>query len=277
MNTKHNKLTIQELKDFKKKKSRLIFDIVEKYQKYFNKKVEDISILDYGCGRGRITILLKQLGYNFYGVDASYDTINKSDDICMELGFNHNEIFKVVKENNNYEIPFNDGYFDIIITEHLLEHVENIDFLIKDFNRVTNKNSIIFNTLPGKYSLVEPHLKMPFINLNKNLGKLLIPFFVKLKIEPKWIELNNKDTDEKISRYLKYYNNSLFFRSYSFYKKLFKQHNLHTVITLGENEKVKKGKILKLIPNFIMVILTDIYLMQFISYRENIDIRDFLK
>ncbi len=272
MNTKHNKLTIQELKDFKKKKSRLIFDIVEKYQKYFNKKVEDISILDYGCGRGRITILLKQLGYNVYGVDASYDTINKSDDICMELGFNHNEIFKVVKENNNYEIPFNDGYFDIIITEHLLEHVENIDFLIKDFNRVTNKNSIIFNTLPGKYSLVEPHLKMPFINLNKNLGKLLIPFFVKLKIEPKWSELENTTMKEKIFTYLNYYEKALFFRSFGSYKYSFKSNDFKCYVVLKYNNKY--NKFVRFLPQFI---INNIFIMQFICYRDSINIKELLK
>lgn len=50
------------------------------------------SILDLGCGAGRIAIPLHQLGYDVTGVDINIDMLNLAKEFCSELKTVHSSI-----------------------------------------------------------------------------------------------------------------------------------------------------------------------------------------
>ena len=62
----------------------------EAYAKYLdreiraNEKIPSSLVLDLACGTGKITFLLRELGYDMTGVDLSEDMLSVARDICCE-------------------------------------------------------------------------------------------------------------------------------------------------------------------------------------------------
>lgn len=110
------------------------------FEKYVDKKNK---ILDIGCGAGRTTIGLYNLGYlNIVGIDISSKMIEKAKENCTDIEF---------KEVDVINMPFEDNYFDTAFFSFnglmLLPKYENRLKAIKEIKRVIKKNSIfIFST-----------------------------------------------------------------------------------------------------------------------------------
>jgi SAM-dependent methyltransferase len=112
-------------------------------------------ILDFGCGGGELCGLLNDMGFDAYGVDMGpYWLENK------ELKSTDN--FKVI-EPNPYRVPFDDGFFDVILSTSVLEHiVEGLDGCFKEIHRTLKAGGCTLHTFPGRLPLpVEPHISVP--------------------------------------------------------------------------------------------------------------------
>lgn len=92
--------------------------ILEKFQKYFGKKV-----LDVGCDQAILKTLIDDVEY--IGIDVS-----GTPDICLDLE-------KVDR------LPFDDNTFDCVICTDVLEHIDNIHLIFSELLRVSKKNVII--------------------------------------------------------------------------------------------------------------------------------------
>ena len=112
------------IKDFKIKPS-------EKPLKKFN-------LLDIGCGGGLLSEPMCRLGANVVGIDASTKNI---------------EVAKFHAKKNklkiNYKVASPEKLktkikFDIILNMEIVEHVENIDFFIKESAKLLKKNGVMF-------------------------------------------------------------------------------------------------------------------------------------
>ncbi len=84
--------------------------------------------LDVGCSSGAYVYLLRNKGYEAYGLDLLpdkkwHDNIFKVGDICC--------------------LPYKDDSFDTVIAFEILEHVENINLALSELYRVCRKNIII--------------------------------------------------------------------------------------------------------------------------------------
>lgn len=49
-----------------------------------NEKVKSSLVLDLGCGTGKVTFLLRELGYDMTGVDISEEMLSVARNICVE-------------------------------------------------------------------------------------------------------------------------------------------------------------------------------------------------
>ena len=112
------------IKDFKIKSS----------EKPFNK----INLLDIGCGGGLLSEPMCRLGANVVGIDASAKNIEvaKFHAKKSRLKINY-KVASPEKLKTNIK-------FDIILNMEIVEHVENVDFFIKESTKLLKKNGIMF-------------------------------------------------------------------------------------------------------------------------------------
>jgi SAM-dependent methyltransferase len=90
--------------------------------------------LDYGCGIGRMTMLMHEFNINSYGVDISKNAIQKAKELFPVLSNKFSEVEGEV-------LPFDDSFFDISICESVIDsmHYNVAVKVIKELDRVTGK------------------------------------------------------------------------------------------------------------------------------------------
>ena len=101
-------------------------------QSWFEKPVGDLKILDWGCGKGQVSYLLRQCGAQVVSADVD------PEEGCLVLGPT------VLPLNHPYELPFESGDFDVVLSVGVLEHVpQEIDSL-REIRRILRPNGLFF-------------------------------------------------------------------------------------------------------------------------------------
>lgn len=112
--------------------------LIKKYCK------KDSKIMDVGCGTGRTLKILRNKGfYNSVGSDVSENSIK----ICNVNGFVTNKdvfLSDIVKNN------FKSDQFDMIFSEGLLEHFDDIGPIVKGLCRISSKYVLVIQ--PNHFS-----------------------------------------------------------------------------------------------------------------------------
>ena len=126
---KFNPIRIKYIKD----------NIVSDFKlKNTEKALKNINILDIGCGGGLLSEPMCRLGANVVGIDASERNI---------------EVAKLHAKNNKLKISYKVASpeklktkikFDVILNMEIVEHVEDIDFFIKESAKMLKKNGLMF-------------------------------------------------------------------------------------------------------------------------------------
>jgi ubiquinone/menaquinone biosynthesis C-methylase UbiE len=72
-------------------------------------------------------------------------------------------------------LPFEDNKFDIVISNHVLEHVQNQKMHIEEMARVLKKGGVAYLATPNKLWFVESHYRLPFLSwLPENMANLYL-------------------------------------------------------------------------------------------------------
>ncbi|HEC64668.1 MAG TPA: methyltransferase domain-containing protein [bacterium] len=92
---------------------------------------EGLSVVDLGCGSGRLLRRLKETN-SVYGVDIS--------SLAMEIL----AVYDIKGEIGNLEnFDYFNKEFDVVVLSHTLEHIDNDEALIKNIVRITKQFAII--------------------------------------------------------------------------------------------------------------------------------------
>ncbi len=114
-------------------------------------------ILDFGCGDGRSLVPLLAEGWDVWGVDITQPRIVRAPDPARLL---------VLQDGR---APFDDASFDLVFSNQVLEHVENLEPVIAEVARLTKPGGIGLHEWPAKWRPGEPHFAMPLVHwLPKN-------------------------------------------------------------------------------------------------------------
>ena len=96
------------------------------------------SILEVGCGTGKNTVFLAQIGSVIHAVDFSRGMIEKA----KEKVLSENVHFSLMDVTQRWD--FEDGFFDLVTCNLILEHVENLQFVFSEAARVLQPNGYFF-------------------------------------------------------------------------------------------------------------------------------------
>ena len=103
-----------------------------------NKPLENIKILDIGCGGGLLSEPMTKLGADVVGIDASKNNIK-----IAELHAKKNNL-KIKYYCTSPEKFKTETKFDVILNMEIIEHVNDVDFYLKSCSRLLRKNGIMF-------------------------------------------------------------------------------------------------------------------------------------
>jgi len=145
------------------------------------------KVLDIGCFNGYVLDLLKEKGYETFGVDASKSAVA----ICCEKGH------KVLECNLEKEIPFEDSHFDAVIGMEIIEHLADTDSLIREVKRVLKPDGVLVLSTPNFFSLSRRLMTLLGIN----------PYFeASFSFPPKMAGHLRFYTHDLLSDFLKFHN-----------------------------------------------------------------------
>lgn len=111
----------------------------------------DQTILDIGCGSGIITAYFAE-DNKVFGIDAENQLASGYDNLIN---------FTLV---SSASIPFENDMFDIVLTNHVIEHVENQQLHLREIFRVLKPGAVCYCATPNWYFPIEPHYRIPLIH-----------------------------------------------------------------------------------------------------------------
>jgi len=96
--------------------------------------MKNLSVLDIGCGNGRFTEALFELGADAVGIDIAEKSIQEAKKTGKAI----------YKTGNIYNISFKDKYFDIVILNGVLHHLKDMKKGLKECYRVLKNNGTLW-------------------------------------------------------------------------------------------------------------------------------------
>lgn len=141
-----------------------------------------IRILDAGCGDGVLLAYLHQalrqlrpeFVFDLYGFDVSDSGIQRQGfldaarDTLSNVAPQEDWTGKLSLLTTNECWSCDDGYYDIIVSNQVLEHVKNLDLFFLETNRALREQGIGIHLFPLRNYLYESHLNLPFVHKIQN-------------------------------------------------------------------------------------------------------------
>ncbi len=112
--------------------------------------VSESEILDIGTGSGHII-------QNIARACKSAVSVNLQDERVVTEGYSFLQI-------EGTSLPFEDGKFDVVISNHVIEHMPFQMEHISEIHRVLKPNGIAYLATPNRFAFIEPHFKIPFLS-----------------------------------------------------------------------------------------------------------------
>lgn len=93
----------------------------------------NIRILEVGCNVGQQLSLLQKMGFkNLYGIELQSYAVEKAKERTKDIN---------IIQGSGFDIPFKDGYFDLVYTCGVLIHIhpDDLNKIMDEMYRVTSK------------------------------------------------------------------------------------------------------------------------------------------
>jgi SAM-dependent methyltransferase len=119
----------------------------------------DARVLDYGCGAGEIVKALRTHGVDAFGCDTFYEGGDYSSQVqsgLLDAGY--------VRKMHGDHIPFDDDSFDMIVNNQVMEHVEDIDRVLAELQRVLKPGGMLLSVFPDRGVWREGHCGIAFLH-----------------------------------------------------------------------------------------------------------------
>jgi SAM-dependent methyltransferase len=142
------------------------FDETNVNRRYFRWYVDSLNmpgarVLDFGCGSGRVVRLLRNAGYDAYGVDIRWPGADFYGDIeATELAPGVLRYFEP-----GQPLPFPDDHFDVIVSDQVIEHVPELEATAAELDRILRPGGVCYHHFPSKMTLREGHIGIPLAHL----------------------------------------------------------------------------------------------------------------
>lgn len=115
-----------------------------------------IRMLEVGTGSGGIA--------HYFGTHESLkcrvDAVDVADNRQVSDGYRYTRVTSTA-------LPFDDASFDVVLTNHVIEHVGDLQAQrhhLREVKRVLAPDGVAYLAVPNRWMLVEPHYKLAFLS-----------------------------------------------------------------------------------------------------------------
>ena len=115
--------------------------IVINYLKKYD-QVNSGNVLEFGCGDGFQIPFLKMISNNVHAIDVSIDEDVK------------NKYINIVSEQSIDKTLFEKDQFDLIFSNHVIEHLEDLQAAVKEMKRIGSAECIFAFSVPTNIWLI---------------------------------------------------------------------------------------------------------------------------
>jgi SAM-dependent methyltransferase len=112
---------------------------------FFQRPISELAIMDWGCGKGHVSFLLRRRGASVTSCD--YHAKEQMDDdsaFGQDTPIIEGAGIPVERLEDPVRLPYFDGVFDVALSFGVLEHVENDLESLKEIRRVLRPGGIFF-------------------------------------------------------------------------------------------------------------------------------------
>lgn len=200
-----------------------LLDFLERKRMQAGLPREQFRVLDFGCGRGQSVAVLRRLGWQAYGLDVHEKWIRFAEAGLREAGVFEPGILRFGRTAGGP--GFDDGFFHLVYSSSVFEHVFDLDAAVGEITRVTAAGGWGYHWFIGRWSLLEGHLGMPLVHwLPKNrLRRWMVAAAVLAGLEPGWRTVSGMDFGQRIDFYYDFSVAQTEYRSVAAYKRAFLQ------------------------------------------------------
>ena len=104
--------------------------------------IKNKKVIEIGCGTGKNTIILSKVATKVLGIDFSEGMLEKARIKLMDKK-NIKLKFADITEKWSCE----ENYYDVVMCNLVLEHIENLFFIFSEANRVLIESGVPFSTI----------------------------------------------------------------------------------------------------------------------------------
>ena len=144
-----------------------------------------VRILDAGCGNGFLIQFLQSkflghigLNVEVYGFDVADHGVQRKDFIDLAVE-NLTDALPDIQWKQRVHIvtigedwPFEDGYFDLVVCNQVMEHVHDKDIFLLNASRVLKEGGYFVALNPLRHCLWEGHIHLPIAHKLRSWGSL---------------------------------------------------------------------------------------------------------
>lgn len=113
-------------------------------------------VLDFGCGAGQLVVAGRSAGLDVYGADP-YTGRLEAKEAAEAAGI----LGDVIRPMVDGRLPFPDGYFSVVVSNQVFEHVDDIDTALSEIARVLEPGGTLVALFLSRAVVREGHVGVP--------------------------------------------------------------------------------------------------------------------
>lgn len=117
---------------------------------------EGLTVVDIGCSAGYIADEFAARGATVLGIDIDVPGLAVANE-----RFRETVAFLCA---DGEALPFEDGAVDLIVYNHIYEHVVDADAVMREIRRVLAPEGAVYLGLGNRLGVMEPHYRLPFLS-----------------------------------------------------------------------------------------------------------------